>query len=476
MAAVPQVSDKKLHAVIAIIVVFAMLVGAAMPIYVDLLGDKLSKLAALPSLLLFAFLILYDRKLSLAIIIVLRAAGDNLLEFTRFSLGGAQIGVGGLINAAVIVIALMLVIENPKSTSKPVTAAWIALLLVAFVGLLLAPEKGEALRSWLALLSYFAIFSSAVHFIKTESDFRQCIKLVLFSSALPVLYAFVDIALNHAHGGPEGFRLKSTFSHPNVLAFYLTLIIPLLFYFIKSMPPSKNGTPGFLLFCYFFLLLGLLILTKTRSAWLVCLLTFLLYGVFFERRYLIYLVVLGVIALCIPSVRDRLTDLGQGNQVSTYAHLNSFAWRTYLWRSALHWMQPVSYFIGNGLQSFKVYSKVFFPEPGHIEWEAHSVYVEIFFELGALGLIAFTTLYGVVLNELKKISRFSPVLCFFMVMAVLDYLVSAASDNMLAYLSFNWYFWFVVGIGCAFIRTAPPVPAAVLQDKKHSKRQQSVNQ
>jgi hypothetical protein len=34
---------------------------------------------------------------------------------------------------------------------------------------------------------------------------------------------------------------------------------------------------------------------------------------------------------------------------------------------------------------------------------------------------------------------------------VLEYLVVAFSDNMLDYLAFNWYFWFVLGTACAII-------------------------
>ena len=37
----------------------------------------------------------------------------------------------------------------------------------------------------------------------------------------------------------------------------------------------------------------------------------------------------------VPSVRDRLLDLGQGNEVGRYAELNSFAWRQLLWKTAM---------------------------------------------------------------------------------------------------------------------------------------------
>jgi len=446
--------------IIAAILVLALLIGAAMPIYAGMMDDQIAKLAALPAMLLFAILLLYDRKLTLTLIILVRAGGDNILELTRFSLGGYQIGVGGLINAAVILISIMLMLERPKTLSKNVVVVWSVFLLLSLYGILVSPAKPEALRSWLALLSYFSIFSSAFHFINNKEDFRFCVKLALFSSALPVLYSFIDIALNHGQGGEEGFRLRSTFSHPNVLAFYLTLIIPMTFYILKSMPVGKNGLTRLFLGCYLFLLLGLLILTKTRSAWIACVITFALYGVFFERRYLVYMVVLGVVALFIPGVADRLSDLGSGNEVVTYGKLNSFAWRVYIWESAWHWAGPSHYLQGYGLQSFKELSIVFFPSAGKLKWGAHSVYVQLLFEMGLLGVGIFLYLYVQVLREFRKLFSFDRLAGFFLVLVVLNFLICAFSDNMLDYLSFNWYLWFILGAGCAFVQThAAPVRA-----------------
>jgi hypothetical protein len=44
---------------------------------------------------------------------------------------------------------------------------------------------------------------------------------------------------------------------------------------------------------------------------------------------------------------------------------------------------------------------------------------------------------------------------------VLQYLAVSASDNMAAYLAFNWYFWFVAGAGCALLAHAAPAPEGV---------------
>lgn len=433
---------------IAAIAILALLIGAAMPIYVDLMGQ--AKLAAFPALLVFAFLLLYDRKLTLMLIVLFRSSGDIFLEQTRFSLGGYQIGIGGLINACVILTALLLALEKPEVVSKNNIIAWAVFLSVALFGVLTAPVKSDAIRSWLSLLSYFAIFASAFYFIQTKEDFKFCVKIVLWSSIIPVLYAFIDIALNGSH--VEGFRLQSTFSHPNEFSFYLTLVISLVFYMLKSVPIDERSGQRIFLALYFLLLLGLLILTKTRSAWLACFLGFALYALFFDRSYFLYLTVLAVVGVFIPGVAERLSDLGQGNEITVYAQLNSFAWRVYLWKSALQWTMPAQYIFGNGLQSFKEYSPIFFPLAGRVNWGAHSVYVQLIFELGLVGLGAYLYIYYGIFRELASMLKFDRLGAFFLIVVVINYLICAISDNMLDYLSFNWYVWFIVGAGCAFAR------------------------
>ncbi|MGZ3254604.1 MAG: O-antigen ligase family protein [Burkholderiaceae bacterium] len=413
---------------------------------------QLGKLMVLPALIVLGILLTYDRKFMLLLIILFRSAGDIFLESTRFSLGSYQVGVGGLINAFVILIALLLMLEKPKAVPKQCITMWAGFLLIVLYGVMVSPVKSEAIRTWLSLVSCFAIFVGAFHFVKTKEDFQFCIKLVLWSSVLPVMYAFVDIALNHARGGVDGFRLQSTFSHANIFAFYLTLLITLAFYMLKSMAISSSSRTRVWLIPYIFLLLGLLILTKTRSAWLACFFGFALYAMFFERRYLFYLISIPIIGLFIPGVAERIADLGHGNEIINYSRLNSFAWRVSLWESALRWTKPGDYLLGHGLQSFREYSIVFFPLAGRTNFGAHNVYVQWLFELGAVGCSAYLWLHYKVLRELKAMLQFDRLGAFFLIVVVLNYLICALSDNMLDYLSFNWYLWFVIGAGCAFVR------------------------
>ncbi len=435
--------------VVAGIIVLALLAGVIVPFYADAMDYKFARLLALPAFLLFGFLLLFNRLFLLALIIVFRSAGDIILDSTRFSVGGYETGVGGLINLCVILLACMLVIEKPHLLPKKTLTAWLPFLLVVTCGVAMSPEKGDAIRTWLTLLSYFAMFAIAFYFVQSASDFRRCVKLVLWSSAIPALYALVDIAMNSGAGGAEGFRLQSTFTHPNIMAFYLMLIIPLTLFLLKDKETNLSSAGRIGLALYMVYLLALLVLTQTRSAWLACLLIFVAYALFFERRYLVYLMLLPVVALLIPEIRDRLVDLGSGNEAVGYAKLNSFAWRLSIWEAGLEWMHPGNYLYGYGVEAFRHYSQVFFPAANKMSWGAHNVYVQWFFDAGAIGLFAYLWLYGRVMGFIGSLVRRDRLVAFIAIAVVIAYLVASSSDNMFGYLVFNWYFWFTIGAACA---------------------------
>lgn len=437
------------HLAVVAILLMAALLGLITPAFVGISDGQVSKLVALPAAMLFGLMLLYDRRLSLMVIILFRSSADNVLDLTRLSIGSYPLGVGALINGCVILIAILLVLEKPKQAPAWAFSAWVPFLAVALFGVVVSPVKGDALRAFLAILSYGAMFIAGFHCVSNKEDFRKCIKLAVWSSLVPVLYSAVDLALHHSEAG---YRVRSTFNHPNLLAFYTTVMIGLTFYLLKSLPKKAPGFHKVCLSLYLVALLGVLALTQTRSAWGATAISFGLYALLFERRYLIYMCMLGAVALMIPGVLDRFTDLEQGNTVSTYANLNSFAWRVYLWQCALDWMRPSSYLLGNGFNSFKEYSGLFFPLAGKIKWGAHSVYVQLMFELGISGLLTFCWLYFKVFKGLVKLVKTDVLAAFSLILIVLNFLICCISDNMLDYLSYAWYLWFTVGAGCALAR------------------------
>ena len=54
-------------------------------------------------------------------------------------------------------------------------------------------------------------------------------------------------------------------------------------------------------------------------------------------------------------------------------------------RAGLRWMDGMHVLYGYGLESFRFYSPRFFPLQGEDSWDPHNVYVQLYFETGALG-------------------------------------------------------------------------------------------
>jgi putative inorganic carbon (hco3(-)) transporter len=433
------------------LVLVVIVTGASVPIYVLIFGDRPSRLLALPAVILLSLLLAISRKFLLLSIILLRASGDIFLNETKISLGGYAVGIGGLINGFVLLIAMLLVLEKPRVLPKKwVISAWAPFLLIALYGVASAPVKIDAIKLYLSQLSYFAIFISAFFLVHGVKDFRSLSVIVLWSSALPILYAFVDIGLN-IPAGMEAFRLRSTFAHPNQFAFYLMLVLLLALYVLKSSVVALGPAQRLWLMAYMLLVVGLLLLTKTRSAWIACYTVFLIYALLWERRYLIYLLVIPVLTLLVPSVQERLLDLGAGNERTFWTRLNSFAWRRLIWESGLKWMEPSRYLLGYGLDSFRYYSPTFFPLAGHINAGAHSQFVQWFFELGAAGTMAYLWLIAKVALLSRTMRTIDSLGAFIIFLLILAYLTISLADNMPAYLAFNWYFWLVLGAASALV-------------------------
>jgi len=437
-----------------ILLITGLMAGLGTVAYVSAVDGNMILVAALPFVLAMLILLVIDKRMLLLMILMFRASGDLVFETSKF---GGGFGVGALINALIIFIALLFVFEKPRLINRRIVSIWGPVLLIASAALAYAPEFRDGLRMLLALTSYCAVFVIAFYVVRSKADFERCVTTVLLSSLVPVLYAFVDIAQNINTLSPDGFRLKSTFSHPNIFAFYLVLNISLLFYRLKTSMLRASAPARWSFILYMLLLLSMLVLTKTRSAWAGCFVIFVVYGTLFERKYLLYLLLAPLLVLLIPSVRDRLLDLGSGNEYVQYAKLNSFAWRLLMWQSSFEWMTAAKSVFGYGLNSFKYYSPIFFPLAGKTNFGAHSTYVQWFFEAGIVGVMCSIWMYKKIFSTLNLGWRSDKLRTAISITLVIEYLFFAFSDNMLDYLAFNWYFWFFIGAACA-IAMLPQVP------------------
>jgi putative inorganic carbon (HCO3(-)) transporter len=386
-------------------------------------------------------------------ILLTRASSDPLFNLLGGDVAGSM-GVGAILNALAISIAFVLLVRWPLTAPFSIVGIWGPFLLVAFASTLYAPDFVAAMRLALVLLSYWSFFIIPFFIWRSPDDVSRFVMLVIVSSVIPSLYALVDMA--QGLSDLTEFRLQSTFSHANIYAFYLVLLLGLALYVRSSRIIRVTPKVRMLITLYIPFLLVLLMLTKTRSAWATCGLMFLVYAFWVDRKFLAGFLLIPVLVAGDPSVIDRLTDVTEPTEIDSFTQLsdstrlNSYEWRQALWDSAIPQIfeKPL---LGHGLESFKPSAPSFFPLIGPEGIDGHNFYLQTGFEMGLLGVFAWVWLLGSVWRQLLKGRRRDPPGVLIISCILIGYMLECFSDNMHFYLSFNWYFWFVIGTICAWI-------------------------
>ena len=436
-------------AVLVGMILIAGLCGVVTVVIGNEMPDRPIFYLALPMAVVLAVLLgTVPRQLLIGLVIV-RAMCEPVFQ-------GAQLpgigGLGGLLNLVIIILAVMLFfIERGWERTRASWLPWLPFIAVMALGILRAPDKVFAIRNWLSLLTYASVFQGAFYCITRAGDLDRMLRWMLIS-AIPVM---VWCLVSYALFGPDyvvdageavSGRLSAPLGHPNILGFYLVVILAAWLAKDKSTPDLPLTTRSIAWSFYAIALLGVLAGTQARSAWVGAVVLIVVYGLLINRSYLVVVVVAGLLAMTIPEVRERVLDLTRDNEVYTYSRLNSYAWRQYLWSSALATMSPLAYIVGNGYGYFWTNSISFFPLAGGINWNAHNVYVQLLLDTGAIGVAAYLSLYGLAIAYLWRTRSLSRQVKVVTISLVACFAVMSYSDNMLDYLVVNWNLWFMVGL------------------------------
>ena len=387
------------------------------------------------------------RRLTLALIVV-RPSCDKVFDAIKLAFGGSS-GPGAALNLLVIALALIAILRRPSALRNSLVAAWGIVLLAAALSLLQSPNPAGGIRLFLTLVTYAAIVTLPFALINSIDEAATSLKAALLSTVLPALWAVIELIATPAILlGDE--RLESSFTHPNILAFYLVGALTLILFLTSSVMVQLTRRQKRGLMAYAGLLLLLLLATKTRSAWIAMALIFAGYSLLINRRALLGIFALPLVLL-IPGIGERILDLGGGNTNDAFANLNSYAWRQLLWAETWTWLeQNPAMLLGHGLDLYVSYVPLFFSRGADPEGiGTHNAVFQVYFEMGLIGLAAFSLLFITALvAALQHMQRdFAGGLLLFLLIAA--HMLMAYSDNLLDYLQFQWFFWFMIGVMAA---------------------------
>ena len=382
-------------------------------------------------------------------LVLFRCSMDPILNMTRV-FGG--MGLGALLNFGLVMYGIVVIIKNTHVIPVFLLKSWFLVLFIGSVSILTSPIKAQSARSFISVITYFIIFALPFYMVKTKGDARFLLKLIIFSALVPFAWGWVEYVVFGGTHSLQGIRVFSSFSHPNIFAFYLVLIVTLALFFIKSQvfvfSMKLKKTLIFLIFSGVILL----VLTKTRSAWVALLVMMAVYGLLCERKYLLIGFGCVCLALLVPSIHERIFDIFNGSNVDDainqgYGKLNSFAWRVVVWSSSWeHILQKP--FFGHGYDTFSYYFLSFFPLGETKGFDAHNMYVQLVFDMGFLGLLGLLILFGCIFKRLCKYCSYDKSGGCLLLGLFVSFLATGYSDNIMFYLSYNWYFWLVMGLFC----------------------------
>ncbi len=387
-------------------------------------------------------------------IFLTRSSLDPILDASKFA-GAKSLGLGAIINVTIIGVCALLVAANCKVVTFRDTLPWASFLLLCMAGSVTTHDPVGVARFALALVSTFCAFVIPLCLVRSARDVGRLTDLIVLSALAPAVYGFIEIARNL--GDPE-FRSQSTFSHPNIFAFYIVVVMGtiLVKWSSRQLPPTPWRRIAYL--AAFAVLGVLLVYTKTRSAWFGAAAMLAIFAIFVDRRALPILVMVPALAILQPGIRERLMDAGSATDyVGTGVLMNSYEWRKALWSSAFTWIEDSPFLGHGGLDSFYYYSPKFFPYVAtYVDGVyAHSVFVQLLFEIGIFGFMAYLAIIGHCLLRMIALAAYDRNAAIVGGSLCIAYLGLCYSDNMLYYLPANWYLFLLLGSFVAWSRIAP---------------------
>src|SRR5207253_2690991 len=154
----------------------------------------------------------------IAAIVLIRPLCDRLFEQARFDVAGKDLSYGAALNF-IVIAAMLLTLQRVQGRWRVLLErAWIPFLALAFVAVLYSPVPVDAFRKFLTYVSFMAMFVLPLALVKNQATAIHFIKLVILSSVLPVAYGLVQLGTHI--DWYQGSRIASTFTHPNIFAFY----------------------------------------------------------------------------------------------------------------------------------------------------------------------------------------------------------------------------------------------------------------
>lgn len=321
--------------------------------------------------------------------------------------------------------------------------------LISGLSILYSIDKSNSLDEFIRIVGIVIIYFYARLIIKDKKDFLHLLAIIILGTIIPIRAAIFQFFTGSGWWDKTimEYRIQGTFLHPATFAFYLLILLPLIWTLIKNNKPKIIKAFFLVLLLSFSLLI---MATLARVAWLGALLMLLVYGALKNRKILILsFLILFISYLTVPVINNRIND------VFSPKYNSSFSTRLRIYETSLpaFFKSPL---IGQGLGSFdQIHLKLNDEAKSYESLQAHNDYLRLLIELGLIGLFLylgiFLTLFMSIYKNYKKGDAETQSYLFGLALIWIGALSISMGDNILRTMEVQYLLWAITGATLAYL-------------------------
>ena len=288
-----------------------------------------------------------------------------------------------------------------------------AFAAAAVLAVFFAADRSEAIRVFCFYLSAFLFCVSLVGTITNRGRLMSVLGFVYLTLLLTALYAIfqriqgVEVSSSltdlRFNAGMPG-RVYSTMENPNNYAEFIVLTFPVSLVFCTGIVDRRWKT---LAIGSLAIPVVALLMTYSRSGWVSFALAAVVFLALWDKRLLPLIPVAAILALPLlpDSIFNRILTIGNTADSSN-------AYRLYIWNSALSMIRDFGLTgIGLGPGNFTPIYAGYCDLNASVAQHSHMLYLEVWLEMGLLGIVSFLGLYlGVIRRAIRSMKRADPLL------------------------------------------------------------------
>lgn len=373
-----------------------------------------------------------------------------------------SINIAGIVAIISILVSFIIIYRSKISIlSIPLSFIFILLFLIYIIFTIISTYPVDSINELIRVLSFLIMYFTGYVLIQSKDDLINFVKVVIMSSIIPAIVGYIQLFNGAGLYTNPGFenRIAGTFGHPNVLGYFLLIMLALMIYLFFEKNIIKNPISKYSFSIYGALLAILLIATYTRGAWIG--LFILLAGVSlikFPRKTLIYTaIIIPIVGIFMAmyfwmqqTIWYELTPIEDIPVISRVVGLfngdpsDSIIWRQVMWSDMYNkaLTRPI---IGFGTGTIEIIvEEVRGVALGALE--VHNDYIRIFVELGIIGLITYILfILSILYSLIIRIKSRQDTLFLVMNFIVLAIYLSSIWDNLLRQTAVMWMFFAILG-------------------------------